>query len=286
MSERQGTLLFAGLVLALLVLMAAQVRQDDGRTALGHVAHVITSPVVEFVSWSARSLGDGWDGYVELLEARRERDRLRARVARLESRLARLSEVSAENRRLRNLVDLRAQEAFGDEGVVARVLTRFQGSFVRRAVVIDRGSRSGIGKDWVAIDGGTLVGRVLDAAPGTAQVLLTVDPDSGVAARHRDGRFAGVALGVGGSSRQLRLEYVPRDQPIAVGDEVVTSGLDRLFPPGLLIGYVRELSDRSRLTWEVRLEAAYDPSELEELMLVPPLQARAEDEDAEAEGGP
>ena len=91
MSERQGTLLFAGLVLALLVLMAAQVRQDDGRTALGHVAHVITSPVVEFVSWSARSLGDGWDGYVELREARGERARLRARVARLESRLARLS---------------------------------------------------------------------------------------------------------------------------------------------------------------------------------------------------
>jgi rod shape-determining protein MreC len=279
-------LLFAGLVLALLVLMAAQVRQDDGRTALGHVAHVITSPVVELVSWSARSVGDGWDGYVELLEARRERDRLRERVARLESRLARLSEISAENQRLRHLLDLRAQAAFGDDGVVARVLTRFQGSFARRAVVIDRGSRSGIGKDWVAINGGTLVGRVLDAAPGTAQVLLTVDPDSGVAARHRAGRFAGVALGVGGSSRQLRLEYVPRDQPIAVGDEVVTSGLDQLFPPGLLVGYVRELSDQSRLTWEVRLEAAYDPSELDELMLVPPLQARADDQTGEAEGSP
>lgn len=271
MSDRRSTLLFAGLVLVLLVLMAAQVRRDDGRSALGHLVHVATSPVVELVTWSASSVQRGWDGYVDLLEARRERDRLRDRVARLESQLARVSERAREVGRLRHLLDLRAEEAFGAEGVVTRVLTHLEGGFARRVLVVDRGSQSGVGRDWVAIRGGTVVGRVLDVAPSTAQLILTVDPDSGVAARHRDGRFAGVALGVGGSDRELRLEYVPRDQPIAVGDAVVTSGLDRLFPPGLLIGYVRELSDRSRLTWTIRLEAAYDPSQLEELLLVPPL---------------
>jgi rod shape-determining protein MreC len=282
MSDRRTTLLFAGLVLALLVLMAAQVRRDDGRTALGHLVHVVTSPVVEVVTWSANSLERSWDGYVDLLEARRERDRLREEVARLEARVARLSERARESERLRHLLDLRSEEAFGDSGVVARVLTHLEGGLARRVVVIDRGSYSGIGRDWVAIQGGTVVGRVLDAAPGTAQVLLTVDPDSGVAARHRDGRFAGVALGLGGSDRELRLEYVPRDQPIAVGDAVVTSGLDRLFPPGLLVGYVRELSDRSRLTWTIRLEAAYDPAQLEELLLVPPL-SRSEPEEGDDE---
>lgn len=280
MSDRQGTLVFAGLVLTLLVVMAAQVRREDDRTALGHAAHVVTSPVVELVSWSARSVTDAWDRYVDLLEARRERDRLRREVARLESQVARLSEQAAQNTRLRNLLDLRDERAFGDRGVIARVVTRFEGRFARQAVVIDRGTRSGVSKDWVAIDGGALVGRVLDAAPGTAQVLLTVDPDSGVAVRHREGRFAGIALGTSEGARRLRLDYVPRDQPIAVGDEVVTSGLDQLFPPGLLVGYVRELSDRSRLTWDVTLEAAYDPSELEELLIVPPIGApAAPDED-------
>lgn len=276
MSERRATLSFAGLVIALLILMAVQVRRDDGRTALGHAVHVATSPLVEFVTWSARSVERGWDGYIDLLDARRERDRLRQRVNRLEGQLAELLAEQQENDRLRDMLDLRADRAVGHEGIVASVLTHLDSGPARRVMLVDRGSASGLAKDWVAVSGGTVVGRVLDASLGTAQILLTVDPDSGVAVRHRDGRFAGVARGAGASGNAITLEYVPRDQPIAVGDAVVTSGLDRLFPPGLLVGYVRDLSDESRLTWTIRLEAAYSPAHLEEVLLIPPLSQAQE----------
>lgn len=282
MSERQSFFVFLVAALVLLAAMALQVRRSGGGTALGHAFRVVTAPVVEGVSGAGGSVLDAWRGYAELRGVRAERDRLRARVRALEAERVAWQEALRENERLRAQLGLR-QAVDPARGVVARVVSDLSAGPLQRAILIDKGRSSGIGPGWVAIQGGALVGRVVDATPGSAKVLLIVDPDSGVAVRHQADRFNGVLRGGNrGSSRLARLEYVPRDQAVAVGDTLVSSGLDGLYPPGVLVGHIREISGESPLTWKIAVQVAAEPALLEELLLVPPAGTPA----AGAEAGP
>lgn len=270
MTGRQVNVLFLALALGLLALMAAQVQQSTDRTVLGHAARTVTSPVVTSVSWVSRFVSRVFHGYLYFVGVEKERSRLVRRVARMEAEQARIGEVYRENRRLRSLLGLRSSAAFPG-GVFARVATYLDSGPARQAIIVNRGSRHGVEPGWVALSHGAVVGRVVDSASSTSEVLLVIDPDSGTAVRHVDGRFAGVLRGGNhGPSALLPLEYVPRDVPIAVGDTLVTSGLDLVYPPGLLIGHIRELAADSPLTWTIWVQVAFEPAELEELLLIPP----------------
>ncbi len=270
MTGRQVNALFLALALGLLALMAAQVQQSAEGTVLGHAARAVTSPVVTSVSWLSRTVSRVFHGYLYFVGVEKERSRLVRRVARMEAEQARIGEVYRENRRLRSLLGLRSSAAF-PRGVFARVATYLDSGPARQAILVNRGRRHGVEPGWVALSHGAVVGRVVDSAGSTAEVLLVIDPDSGTAVRHVDGRFAGVLRGGNhGPAALLPLEYVPRDVPVAVGDTLVTSGLDLVYPPGLLIGHIRELAADSPLTWTIWVQVAFEPAELEELLLIPP----------------
>jgi rod shape-determining protein MreC len=271
LSERRLGLIFLATALALLALMAAQVRRPDGRSALQHYAALAVSPVTGSVLATARLIESGWTGYVDLRNAREERDELSRAVERLEAEVSRARELELENRRLRELLDMRSHDGFG-EALSAEIVADLSGGPLRHALMVDRGTRDGVGAGWVALHRGAVVGRILDAGPNSSRLLLVVDPDSGVAVRHQEGRFAGILRGGNrGPQRMANLAYVPRDRSVAVGDVIVTSGLDGLYPPGLYVGRVRDLRGDSPLTWRIRVEVEVDPASLEEVLLLPPL---------------
>ncbi|UCF68013.1 MAG: rod shape-determining protein MreC [Acidobacteriota bacterium] len=272
MTDHHARVLFVVAALALLVVMAAQVRRDDGQSALSHAARMVVSPIVDVTLGGAERLSRAWDGLIALRAARRERDELRERVERLEEERIRYREALQENARLRELLDLTTQPGY-EQGVVARVCANVSGGPLRHAVLVDRGSKHGVSSGWVAIRGGALIGRLVVVTRRHAEVMLILDPDSGVAVRHQLDRYAGVLRG--GNQATARLEYVPRDHPVAVGDAIVTSGLDGLFPPGLLVGHVRELFADSPLTWRIHVEVTFSPETLEEVLLVPPAGAES-----------
>jgi rod shape-determining protein MreC len=250
--------------------MAAQARRPDGTTVLLHAARAVASPVVGTVLGAAQGVESLWSDYLDLVNARNERDALAERVAELQARVARHEELRRENRRLRELLDLKRAGLFED-AIVANVVASLSGGPLRHAVLVDAGTRDGVERGWVVLHRGAVAGRVLDARATRSEVLLILDPDSGVAVRHQDGRFSGVLRGGNrGAARIASLDYVPRDQAVAVGDVVVTSGLDDLYPPGLVVGRVRSLSGASPLTWEIAVEVFVDPSTMEEVLLLPP----------------
>lgn len=272
MSERRLGLIFVATAFALLALMAAQVRRPDGRSALQHYAALAVSPLTGSVLGAARLIESGWTGYVDLRDASEERDALSETVDRLEAEVSRARELELENRRLRELLDMRSQGSF-EQALSAEVVADISGGPLRHALLVDRGTRDGVGPGWVALHRGAVVGRILDSGPRKSRLLLVVDPDSGVAVRHQEGRFAGILRGGNrGPQRMAKLSYVPRDRSVAVGDVIVTSGLDGLYPPGLYVGRVRDLRGDSPLTWRIRVEVEVDPASLEEVLLLPPAE--------------
>ncbi len=270
MSDRLATLAFILLALMLLALMAAQAQRLESGYVVDHSFRTTTRPVWEGVLGIARGMQRIWENYLYVVGARREREHLLARVNRLEAEHQKTREVWLENQRLRQVLAMREDDAFR-QGVVGRVVADLSSGPLRRAVLVDRGTRDGIGRNWVVLSRGALVGQVRTADTNTAEVMLVDDPDSGVGVRHQLDRFAGILRGGNrGPAMLSRLEYVPRDQAVAVGDAIVTSGLDGIFPPGLLVGYVREMAADSQLTWRISVELAADMARLEEVLIVPP----------------
>lgn len=268
MTERQTTLAFFLITAVLLIVIAAQARQDGGSTALGHAARWVVSPIANIVLGSSKLVSDTWNGYVNLIETREEHERLAERVNELEQLRARAREAIEENKRLRQLLDLRSGLEL-ESTVAAKVVADLSSGVMRRAVMIDKGRADLVGPGWIAISGGALVGRVISSTRHRSEVMLVVDPDSAVGVRHQLDRYAGVLHG--GNRGPSTLEYVPRDRIVAVGDPLVTSGLDGLYPPGLLVGHVQELFD-SQITWSIQVRVAVNPSELEHVLLAPPIE--------------
>jgi rod shape-determining protein MreC len=81
-----------------------------------------------------------------------------------------------------------------------------------------------------------IVGKIVEVLPNTAQVLLINDKDSGVGALFSATRTHGVVRGSG--DPEPRMDYVVNDEKVQVGDAIVTSGEDRIFPKDFPIGTV------------------------------------------------
>lgn len=118
-------------------------------------------------------------------------------------------------------------------------------------VRLDQGITAGVKRDMPVVSGEGVVGRVVQATPRTADVLLLVDPSSKVSAKITRMDAFGIVRGQGVSLRGdplCRMDFILKEADILPGDEVVTSGLGGVYPAGLVIGYVEKVYlDRSGL---------------------------------------
>jgi len=231
----------AGLLLALLMtfflIMSLQVNRGSTLAAARGAVTGVTSPVQRIGSVIGGLATSTWNRYVWLVTTARENEVLRQRLAELERRMAAGDAAKRENIRLRGLLGIHA--SLEGEWIGARVAGR---DFTQRyaTVIINRGSRDGIERDAAVIGaGGALVGRIIQVSLWTSTVQLITDPLSGVGARLSDSRATGLVSG--NSDSALRLDYISTRADVAVGEAIVTSGEDGVYPPDLMIGHVTSI---------------------------------------------
>jgi rod shape-determining protein MreC len=104
------------------------------------------------------------------------------------------------------------------------------------AIFIDKGSDSGLTTDLAVITPEGVVGKIVAIFPHSAQVLLVVDPSSGVGVTLAQSRVQGILKG--STNAFCDLHYVMNEESVSRGEAVVTSGLDQVYPKGLPVGTV------------------------------------------------
>lgn len=255
----------ASLLVCSLLLVSISIRAER-RDPVGRLLLDALAPFQVVFSWVGRGTGQLWSKYVDVVDARREAVELRAQVAVLEGQLSRLSEMERENQRLTSLLGFRSQlpsTAYG-----ARVIARDPGT-VSTNMTIDRGSRDGVTRGMAVVAPEGVVGRVVEVSHTVSRVALLTDHNSGIDALVDRSRARGVVQG--GTDGDCYMNYLNRDADVKVGDHVLTSGLDGVFPKGMMIGEVVEVGRRHRGLLQaatVRPSAALD--RVEEVMLVAP----------------
>lgn len=195
------------------------------------------------VTSSVGGAGQGFlSGFLNMRTAVAENEALRLRVSELESELRNREIAVAENVRLRGLLDLR--ETGGYETVIARVIGRDPSAWFD-AVTINRGSLHGVELNMPVVTAAGLVGRIVLVNPWSAQVVLLTDERAGAGAvigQLGASTAVGIVQGLGREGL-MEMRYVSGLEKIAPGDFVLTTGQDRIYPPGLSIGTVAEVKD-------------------------------------------
>lgn len=172
----------------------------------------------------------------------RDNQCLRDEAARLRADNARLSEQVAENKELRKALNA-PMPAELERVAVAEVIARSPGLIKRRAKIrVAQGVE--LAKDDILLSGGHLVGRLLEASGSVGEAVLIVDSQHAVAALDQRSRDQGMlyAEPPSGGPDLLRLDKVVGRCDIAVGDLLLTSGLGQVYPKGIPIGRVIQIT--------------------------------------------
>lgn len=268
-SARRSRFLLVGLILAHLTAISHQVDGGTGVSLLQRGVLSVLSPLQRGVGASAFLASELWRGWAFHRETYAHNRRLRAEVRALETELQLRSYRAQEAVRLRELLEL--QQAVPLDTLAAQVVGR-DGVPWFRTLTLDKGERDGVRLDAAVISATGVVGRVFAVGPSAARVQVLLDRDSGAAALIERSRVSGVVSGQVSApetgSEDLALKYIPGRADVGVGDVVVTSGLDRIFPKGLVIGRVRLVGDVTGLFRDVSVEPSARFSSLEEVLVL------------------
>jgi len=229
------------LLLASLLLLSVSARSRQYRDPIARLVADALAPLQATVTWIGVGARGLWDGYAQLVTARQENQILRERVTELEQQAVVLSELEQANRRLSELLDFRSH--FDGVAYSARVIGRDPLPWFR-TLTVDRGERDGIRRGMAVLSPQGVVGQISEVSHTVSQVLVLTDHNSGIDAVVQRSRARGIVQG--GLEEGCHMKYVRRGEDVAVGDRVVTSGLDGIFPKGLMIGEVVEVSLRNR----------------------------------------
>jgi rod shape-determining protein MreC len=266
-----------GLILAHLTAISHQVDGGTGVSLLQRGVLGVLTPLQRGVGATTSFAAELWRGWAFHRETYSENRRLRGRLRELESELQLRSFRAQEAVRLRELLAL--QQSVPLETLAAQVVGR-DGVPWFRTLTLDKGERDGVGLDAAVISATGVVGRVFAVGPHAARVQVLLDRDCGAAAIIERSRVSGVVSGqvsaTEAGAEDLALKYVPERADVVVGDVVLTSGLDRIYPKGLVIGRVRFVGDVTGLFRDVRVEPSARFSRLEEVLVVKGAPARLE----------
>jgi rod shape-determining protein MreC len=216
------------------------------------------------VMWAGERVEQVWDRYVALWSLRRENEELRSRIEALEKTAQQATELDSANQRLSELLTLR--EELGGTAVAARIIGRSTLAWVKTAV-LDKGASHGITKGMAVVVANGVLGQVVSTSPHTARVLLVSDMSSAVDILVQRTRVRGIATG--SADGGCTLKYIERKEDMQIGDTLITSGLDGIFPKGQLLGTVTRVGAQgAHLFQEVEVKLSADLSKVEEVLVV------------------
>ena len=262
--QRTGYLVLA-VVLGHVILISAQVNAQPGGTVLEAVTFGVFTEVQRLLTSTRDGFVGFWSGYAGLRDVRQENEALNQEVARLSLELQQQRALAQQTRSLERLLELRESVSFPT--LSARVIAADATPYFR-TLTIDRGRGDGVHEDMAVVAPDGVVGRVVGVpGPRAAQVQLLIDRNAAAGALIERSRASGVAVGTDDDG-QLRMEYVSNLQDVRVGDRIVTSGIDGIYPEGFLIGRVTAATEGLGLYRIIHVDPVVDFSQIEDVLVV------------------
>ena len=259
---RQRTaVLFMAVMLGHIILISAQVTSRAGVPLLELVTFGAFAEAQRGASRVTGGIRNAWNNYVGLRGAREENEQLKRELGGLQVELQRERAQAERARQLERLLGFR--EGLSVETLAATVIgagpdPRF------RTLTLNRGTSDGIGPNMAVLAPTGLVGRIVTPTRHASKVQLLIDRNAAAGALVQRSRAQGLVMG----GNVLRMDYVAATADVKVGDTVVTSGIDGIYPGGFAIGQVEQVQNGNGIYKVIRLRPSVDFNNLEEVLVV------------------
>ncbi len=269
---RLGSILFgvlvglAAIAIAFFIYVKVQGEISLPENAVGSLLSPVQSAVSGVTGWARDKFSD----LVNASRLRSDYERLQIENMQMQYQISQLQEEAQGYERLAALMGAQSRYDTLDP-IYAKVIAKPAGRWFDM-FSINRGTLAGVDRGMAVISAGGLVGRVYEAGLNYAKVVCIINPDSAVAClieRTRDNGIMRGQLTAASDDDSCRMYYVPSVNDIIPGDSVVSSGLDGVYPKGLVIGTVTEVSRQSDTSDQyLVVKPAADFQHLEEVLVL------------------
>lgn len=263
---RRSWLWLLGFVFVHLVAISRQV-DVEGVSLFERTVLSFFGPVQDSLAALAGGIGGAWSSLADLRSVGEENERLKLRLRDAEMQLLTQRLAVEENARLRGFLELRPRLPMPT--LLADVVAR-EASPWFKTMSINKGLNQGVIAGATVLSPSGVLGRVITTSPNSATVQLLVDRDSGAAVLTERGRVDGIVSGFqddADGSPLLLMKYVPSLAVVNPGEVVVTSGLDRLFEKGLVVGTVLRIAEPVGLFKDVWVRPSASPAFAEQVFV-------------------
>jgi len=265
MFSKKMVLIVGGIVLITVnVILLSITSKSRSTLGGGRVGLSFVAPFQELVTRSVRFTRGVWRHYFFLASAAQENDILKKMLNESIEKNNQWHEIELANTRLRNLLNF--QKEPNNRVVAAEVIGKDPSGWFK-TVIIDKGKAEGLQKGLPVVLPQGIVGQVIEVSSHYSKVMLVIDRNSAVDALVQRSRARGIIKGA--SADQCRFEFVLRKHDVQIGDTVISSGLDGVYPKGLRIGRVSDLSERkSDIFYDITVAPFVDYETLEEVLVI------------------
>jgi rod shape-determining protein MreC len=256
-------ILLAAVLIAHLVLLSTQMNRAEGTPLLRAWTMELAYPFLTQAVGSVTSVSNVWHKYVDLRRTREENAALKGELERYRHAITGYEEKIKEISRLQVLSELEASLPF--PSVKARVIGGDPTQWYQSRI-LDKGREAGLERDCPAINADGIVGRIVQVSRHSSVLQLITDVDSGVGVLLESSRAQGVLKGEG--RHEAFIDYVGSSEKVVIGEKVLTSGLDQIYPKGLLVGHVVAKEPSKQVFQKVDVVISANVLKLEEVLVL------------------
>jgi len=243
--RQRAPIWLVALLVTNLVIMAVDARDADGKHKMLRIwTQAFASPIQSASSKASGATTGFFQQIWNFRSTAQQNEQLKERLTQVEQELNTARQATTENERLKALLNL--NETLDIRSVPARVIAR-DPSVWFNTITINRGSSSGVEPNMPVVTGGGIVGRVITVSPWASQVMLITDEKAGAGAVVGQLGQSGALGSVKGRAdlgvALIEMRYVSGLEKVEVGDSVMTTGQDGIYPPGLNVGRVVDVKN-------------------------------------------
>ncbi len=261
LKEQKKSLVFAGLLFIQLVLVSLQVPFGEEPSHFEKAVFFVFSPVQRAVHSLFHAASNVWNRHIYLRQVEAQNQRLRDELFRLQQMNMLLTNELAGFRVTKEMEA--TLSALEKSFLVADVIS-VDSANIYKSIIINKGTRHGLASNMAVVDrNGHLVGRITNPMSlYEATVQLVTDDNSAVSVHSETNKVLGVLAG-NGKSGTCWLKYVPAtNEQIAEGEELITSGFDKIFPPGIRVGRILSIGTDNSLFKRIEVKPYLNFSDL------------------------
>lgn len=268
--ESSKTKIVSNIVVGMIAIYGISQKQFnlDEPSLFSQIVTEVISPMQEGLASSKKNLSSLWDNYLSIVNTSKENTVLKKQISRLESDLTSMEEIRKENLRLKRLL------SFSDEQSHTKVMAQVVGwdsANEFKVIRLNKGTRHGIKTMSPVITDHGLVGYVYRATENYADVLTILDQNNRVDIVVERTRTHGIVEGV--FNFKCALKYIMRNEPVEVGDKLITAGVGGIYPKGIKVGMITNITKENfGMTLSVEVVPSVDFDKLEEVLVLIPVE--------------